>query len=125
MISFSMFGFTNCRKEAKNLDGEYTGTFVRSAPNIRAQSAKVTLYLAGNTFKGSSDIKNYPAICEGTFTITSSKIDVSNDCMFTADFDWSLVLKGEYNYELSGKQLKITRAYPGNKYDTYTLEKRN
>ena len=118
-----MFGFINCKKVANNLDGEYSGTFNRSAPNIRTRPAKVTLSITRNKFKGTSNIKNYPAICEGTFTVNGSKIDVSNDCMFTADFDWSLILKGEYEYELSGKQLKITRSYPGDKYDSYTLEK--
>ena len=124
MFSFFMFGFTGCKKEANNLDGEYSGTFNRSAPNIRTQSAKVTLSITGNKFKGTSNIKNFPAICEGTFTVSGSKIDVGNDCMFTADFDWLLILKGEYEYELTGKQLKIIRSYPGKKYDTYNLEKR-
>ncbi len=124
IFSLYLLSLANCKIDSViGLNGEYTGTFNRSAPNMKTKTSKITLKILDNKFTGTSSIANYPAICEGAFTVMESKLNVTNDCMFTANFDWSLIFKGEFEYDVLGSQLKIWRKYPGKKIDVYTLEK--
>ncbi len=43
--------------------------------------------------------------------------------MFTANFDWTYIFKGEYEVEADGKKLRILRRYPNGFIDVYNLEK--
>ena len=82
---------------------------------------------SSNTYSGVSDKPRYPAFCDGTYNIEKQKIIFVNACVWTADFDWSLILSGEYNFTLIGKLLVITRSFLGSSTDTwidkYTLTK--
>ena len=115
-----------CEKEQNSAllaDGIYKGTFIRSSPNVRYAPSKVTLTLANNTFTGSSDTNNYPAICTGTFTVVGNMINTTNSCFFTADFDWTFIFNGEFDYEVEGNKLTLSKSFPGSVYDRYILEK--
>lgn len=118
---------TGCDKLEKNKEfaATYKGTFVRTEGTTLSNEivANVTLNFTKNTFSGLSDRRNYPAICSGTFSISQSKLMVTNSCYFTADFDWALVFNGEYNYELKGNHLKIWRSYGNGSKDVYELTK--
>ena len=81
----------------ETLSGRFMGTFYRT----NNDTVNVTLTLTGNNFEGISDRVKYPAICNGTFSTTKNgndhKISFDNACAWTADFDWSLILDGEYD----------------------------
>jgi hypothetical protein len=77
-------------------EGVYEGIFYQTTPQQRNKSSQVTLELSGGKFAGLSSEDKYPAICTGTYTTKSKLIEFSNECVFTADFDWSLVLDGTY-----------------------------
>jgi hypothetical protein len=108
-------------------DGTYTGTFQRQLVTGNGEIANVSITFCSNTWSGQSDKSEYPALCNGTYKIEKQKIIFVNDCVWTAEFDWSLILGGEYNYVLEGAQLKITRYYQRQLFtdftDTYTLTK--
>jgi hypothetical protein len=130
LLAFSILFYiflTACNKNNINnaaLSGTvYKGTFIRTHPNARFAPANVSITFDSTRFSGTSDTRNYPAICSGTHKIAGQKLTVLNDCMFTADFDGTLIFKGEYDYELSGNELRITKSYPGNMYDSYILQK--
>jgi hypothetical protein len=116
-----------CKKsnETKEFEANYKGTYIRTSGNPLADpiQSTITINFTKNTFSGSSNVPKYPALCKGSFTISQSKIDVINDCYFTADFDWSYIFKGEYSYEQSGNQLRIWRTYPDGSTDLYELTK--
>lgn len=122
-----VFMLSSCEKSDKvePFAARYKGHFVRTTGNALENPAmsNVTLEFTDNTFSGSSNTMNYPAICQGSFTISQTKINISNSCMFTANFDWTLIFNGEYNYDLSGDQLRIWRDYPDGKRDQYELRK--
>jgi hypothetical protein len=105
--------------------GKYTGYFVRSTQNSNGTPSEVTLLFTAGTFTGSSDVPKYPAICEGTFSINEDKITFANSCPWTADFDWTLILSGEYTINVDGDQVKFFRDYDGAQADTYVLKKNN
>ncbi|MCA6073605.1 hypothetical protein [Fulvivirga sedimenti] len=77
-------------------DAAYTGYFYRLTPQGRIQTSNVTLELSGNKFSGISSITHYPAICSGTFTRDQKKLEFENECVFTADFDWTYIVDGTY-----------------------------
>jgi hypothetical protein len=115
----------NKAKEDQPFAANYKGTFVRmgDSPAYSPIIADVTLNFTENTFSGTSNSKNYPAICSGSFDISQSKINVNNSCFFTADFDGTLIFQGAYNYEIKGDSLSIWRTYPNGGEDVYLLAK--
>jgi hypothetical protein len=102
------------------LKGHYTGTFSYSNPYIRTRPSAVVLHLQGTSFSGNSDHARYPAIGVGSWQADNNTIRFENKSMWTADFDWNLILKGEFNYRLNGNQLSIWKTV-GNSMYTYEL----
>ena len=115
---------TACNKEKfeEEMEGHYTGTFQRISATGLYPSQSVILHLNNNSFSGSSDNARYPAICHGSWEAGASTVDFTNGCVFTADFDWTLILNGSYYYEKTGTHLKIWKK-ENEVTDTYELEK--
>ncbi len=105
------------------IDGTYVGTFGRSSPHARYESSEVTLVLQGNTFTGSSSKPQYPAICEGTYSVTGQDIEFVNQCVWTADFDWTYILSGTFRITQDGDELLLIKSYDDSVSDTYRLKK--
>ena len=123
LAAFLTLGLLSCEKEgAASISGNYTGVFFRSSPTGRWAQSQVSLNLNANSFSGQSSDARYPAICHGSWTAGDETIEFSNACMWTADFDWTLILDGEYSYELNGDHLKIWKI-AGDKTDTYDLHR--
>jgi len=101
----------------------YMGIFFRGGPLIDPLPSNVTLRFRDGVFEGTSTENNYPAICNGTYSIKGTKINFRNKCIFPANFDWGLILAGDFEYELKGDSLKIRRSYEGGNYDQYMLKK--
>lgn len=99
------------------------GTFMRGGPLIDPLPSNVTLRFRDGVFEGTSDTQHYPAICNGTYSVKGTKINFRNKCVFTANFDWSFILAGDFEYEQRGDSLIIRRGYEGGNYDQYMLKK--
>jgi hypothetical protein len=70
--------FCSCNDDSIEFElpsGTYTGTFVRSNPQVRLLTSTVVLTFTEHTFDGSSTIENYPLICKGSYNITGSEIE--------------------------------------------------
>jgi len=108
-------------------DGIYTGTFQRQQAFGGGEIAQVTITFSSNTWTGQSNMQKYPALCHGTYKLDNQKITFANDCAWTAEFDWSLILSGEFDFHLNNNQLTIIRSFLGPSTDTwsdnYTLTK--
>lgn len=104
------------------VDGTYVGIFNRSSPNAKYATANVTLTLNKGEFSGSSNINNYPAICNGTYKIFEGRVEFTNNCMFTANFDWTYILNRNFNLKIEANKIYLTRGY-GDVHDRYELEK--
>ncbi|EKT4520703.1 hypothetical protein JE945_002472 [Flavobacterium psychrophilum] len=94
----------------QNINGNYVGFFERNGV-----SSNVQLNLTNGTFNGQSTTLKFPALCNGTYIITSNTITFEDKCMWTAEFDWTLILNGEWNYIMNGNNLTLTKAN-GDKY---------
>lgn len=102
-------------------DGTYTGTFQRQVAG-GGQVAPVSLTFSGGTWTGQSQITKYPALCSGTYSISGNTVSFKNTCIWTAEFDWSLILSQDYNLTTTGNQLEMSRSQGGYR-DVYKLTK--
>lgn len=89
--------------------GIYKGQFIRSSSYSKYSPAQVSIEFNDDHFTGQSEVINYPAICSGTFRVEGNEIIFNKQCFFTADFDWTLILQGNYQYQVKDNQLEIAR----------------
>jgi hypothetical protein len=100
-----------------NLNGRYMGTFSRTGMD----TASVSILFTDNTiFSGQSDRINYPAICHGSFDLNDNLIRFNDSCAWTANFDWSLILSGQYNISNNNGTMRIWKTN-GTVTDEYLL----
>lgn len=99
----------SCKKEETqiqtNLNGTYIGIFER-----KGESANVELTFKDGSFNGKSEKANFPAICNGTYTISGNNITFTDSCFWTANFDWTLILKDHWEFNLNNKALILTKS---------------
>jgi hypothetical protein len=100
-------------------DGVYTGTFQRQLTFGGGDTAHISITFSGFSWTGFSDKSNYPALCHGTYTIKNHKISFINDCEWVTQFDWTLILGGDYAFSYNDKTLNIDRDNHGPATDTY------
>jgi hypothetical protein len=116
----------SCKKPGSTfsiLDGTYTGTFQRQTITS-GHISNVTVTFSGNNWSGESQSAKYPALCNGTFEVNGTNdINFENACIWTAEFDWTLILSGNYNIRIAGNDIEITRDYNGSVKDIYKLIK--
>lgn len=88
-------------------DGAYTGTF-KVVYDTATFTGLTTLRLDGDTYRCEGNDNRIPAGGSGTFAIRDNTIIFHDENMWTADFDWNLILQGEYHYTYDGRNLKLS-----------------
>ena len=125
MIAFlSMALFSQCEEQSQEiqLEGFYRGTFYRNNSIISAAPSQVQLFFENGTYTGSSNISRYPAICRGSYQISDEEIAFTDSCIWTADFDWTLILSGSYKYSEKLGEIILIKEYENGSQDTYRLK---
>lgn len=109
IILFLIVSFIpGCKKDKLPIqDGIYTGTFTVIYSN-GTQTNPVTVELKNRTYTSSSNANRIPAGGSGTFQINKNRMIFSDEKMWTADFDWNLILNGEYEAVFDGKKLTLS-----------------
>lgn len=112
LIFFSLFGCDKEEHVARKIEGGYyTGTFQRESDELDREIANVSFRFSSNEWNGTSDLVKYPALSKGTFSIVGDTIIFNSDGVWTADFDWTLILSGKYAISRTGDQIEFTRNY--------------
>ena len=106
----------------KMLEGSYEGIFIMTCTDCTPQSTDVVLDFDNSQFTGSSNSRNLPAIGTGAFSIKENNIQFTNASFWTADFDWSLILDGNYKCTFKEETLQLERKLGKHTY-TYQLKK--
>jgi len=109
-ILLLIFGFVgvlfSCdTNQPQLLEGNYSGTFTRGN-----ESSTVELKFENGKFEGNSEITKFPAICNGTYQVSGNKIEFTNSCAWTAEFDWGLILSGSWGLQKTNNQLTLTHS---------------
>ncbi|MDP3442531.1 MAG: hypothetical protein Q8T08_06670 [Ignavibacteria bacterium] len=131
LLILSFIFLTACQKEENidraSLDGTYKGSFQRIIAEADPMISEVTITFTANRWNGSSNIAKYPALCGGTYLVEEQSVVFHNDCIWTAEFDWSLILAGNYKIEVNGDKIFLYREYYTDGVviykDSYDLEK--
>lgn len=108
--------------------GTYSGTFnyFRIEGSNPAEIAPVTVTLTQNAYHCSTGKYEVPAGGEGVFTVLDGqKINFEDQKVRTANFDWGLILTGEYKYRLKGDSLILTKGSKDKNLYRYRLKRVN
>ncbi len=101
-------------------DGLYKGIFYRSGSSgIQSDTSQITITFSEENWKGQSSIEKYPALCQGTYAIDNDTIIFVNQCFWTAEFDWTLILSGKYKLKTDHHKVEFKRNYQPNNAPTY------
>ena len=131
-----IIAFASCEKENHEEDNRivicppykdtivYKGTFERSSIAGRT-AADVSLKFTNGVFSGSSSVNLFPAIGTGTFSTSANSVTFKNQSMWTANFDWTLILDGEFAATVKGDSLILTKFKGYDWIDTYNLKRAN
>jgi hypothetical protein len=112
---FALILSVGCKK-AKNvdilMDGNYTGVLVvtnsvKSVPLTRP----ITISLKDGKFNitPNADASLKPSGGKGTYTFKNGIGYFADEGVWTADFDWGMILNGEYDIRSSGADLTLKR----------------
>ncbi len=117
IFGLCVFSLINCSKPEKESqdktfkikEGKYSGIFYRTISWKPTEYAVVNITFTSNKWEGTSDEAYYPVICHGTYELKDSVITFNNECAFSTNFDWSLILAGDYDFLVENDTLKFSR----------------
>jgi len=97
---------------SNNLNGNYKGIFTVEYSDGTIFTNDVTVSFSGEKNYYSTGDGNhndlYPSGGNGTYVKGISKIVFSDTNIWIANFDWNLILTGEYDYSMNGNELIIS-----------------
>lgn len=97
------------------LDGNYTGDYYYTGPGesrpIKSENT-VSVNLSGKEYSSTGGVSRIPAGGGGEFNLVDKEeVQFSDKHVWTADFDWNLILNGQFIYELKNDSLILTRKF--------------
>jgi hypothetical protein len=114
----------SCKKDNLKIEeGTYTGKFTVTY-NTGIETGITTIELRNSTYTCTGNSDRIPAGGSGTYSIDNKIITFNDENMRTADFDWNLILNGQYDYTFDGKKLKISADKNSVGHYEYDLEKK-
>lgn len=104
LLSFFLF---SCKKDENNpqLNGEYVGTF-RTLVQGKLVMTDFNVSLIGDKFKVTKGNQMGSGLYE---THTNNQAVFKDQNIWTADFNWNLILTGNYTYQVKGDSLILTK----------------
>ncbi|WAC39820.1 hypothetical protein [Pedobacter sp. SL55] len=98
---------TACEKDQslRNFEGNYNGIFNASSYGLKI-NAPTEIAFANGRFTVNEGYK----LGSGTYKIISNNVvEFKDENYWTAEFDWALLLSGEYDYKINGNNLVLTK----------------
>lgn len=114
MVSVATILASCSKEEPKLLLGQYSGSYFYqnySLPAPVKSANDVVLNLdRGNTYDSNGLTSKKPAGGSGNYMILKNNaVEFTDKNIWTADFDWNLILNGRFIYELKEDSLILTR----------------
>lgn len=118
IIFFSIIALLGACSEKLNLtalDGTYKGFFYYIPPNgtqVTKSESEISVNLSGKDYTSSGHANRIPAGGTGKYSVlANNEIEFHDEKVWTADFDWGLILNGNYKYEIKKDSLILTRNF--------------
>jgi hypothetical protein len=117
ILLLSVFIFSSCEKDAgeelKLQDGTYSGKFILKNIDPGANTTDIvvatSITITGDNYTSTSGPNRTPAGGSGKFSVKSPIINFADKNVWTADFDWNLILSGDYTSEINGDSLFLSK----------------
>lgn len=93
-------------------EGIYKGTFSRVISFGPRDTSNVIINFSSDTWFGQSDSLNFPVLGQGTYKVENDLIVFTNQTNVAEDFDTTLILSGNYQFNFSYTRVEIYRYYP-------------
>lgn len=125
LFSLLILGIWGCHCDdevADPMHGRYTGMFTVTYGS-GSQSGEVILNLYAGRYTCFGNSNRIPAGGRGTYTLDEHTITFFDENVWTADFDWNLILNGEYEYTFDGQKLTLWADKNDVGHYRYELEK--
>lgn len=90
-----------------DLEGTYCGTFNLTSP-AGTETGAVRFSFDDGRYSVDGEQRYLPPRGGGTYEV-EDKIVLRDDMRHTAEFDWTLILKGAFNYEIEDGTLTMTQ----------------
>lgn len=108
------------------VDGTYYGTFTIIESSGQTQSSYVTFIFSNNKYSCLPQKKYLPPVGAGAFTTNGNMITLTDTAIHTAEFDWTLILNGDFEYSYNGNTLTLRQSdTQHNRVRTILLDKQN
>ena len=92
-------------------DGVYVGAFKRTPAWQLSQTANVSITFSNNSWSGQSDKTDFPVLGDGTYKIENKLIIFTNHSEVTPEFDTTLILFGEFQFNINNSSIEFYRYY--------------
>lgn len=113
---------SGCEGDTLNMgirEGVYAGVFTIRQSDGTEQSGLVTFTFGASTYSCLPDKPYLPPSGAGTFHSYNNTIVLKDNVGHTAEFDWTLILNGEFSFSFDGKTLTLTQN--DQKYKRYRI----
>ncbi len=90
------------------IEGSFSGTFTKISNDGTEYTNPVTVtFNSDGSYNSTASYDRVPAGGSGTFTSDSDQLHFQDEGIWTADFDWNLILNGSYSYTFDGTALRF------------------
>ncbi|WP_199136531.1 hypothetical protein [Pedobacter sp. ASV12] len=106
-LSVLALSFSACKKDPGQsaFNGTYVGTF-RTIVDGKMTSSEARIVFKGNRYQS---LKGRGS---GKFVLVDKMVRFTDENIWTADFDWGLILNNDYQYETKGDSLILDKMIP-------------
>jgi hypothetical protein len=116
-LLFVYFAISSCKEGnvQPSLDGEYVGKFYYGSLFGTTQEGAASVKIANGRFQSVGNNSRIPAGGSGAVSVVDSNtVLFSDENVWTANFDWALVLNGKYSVNVKDDSLFLDKKIEGN-----------
>ncbi len=116
ILIFISFFFISCEDDNETqllqlgtYEGTYTVIFNYGTSESHTNYSETQLILGEGYYKITENTYITPPYSLGKYELSSTNIIFQDTIIHTAEFDWSLIIHGEYQYEFEGNKLTMSQ----------------
>jgi hypothetical protein len=108
-LSLWSLGCSDLALNPSALDGAYRGTFTITNSEGVVQTGNVTFTFDGDQYSCAPETMYLPPSGAGSFQFAGHAIRLKDTVAHTAEFDWTLILNGDFSYTFDGVHLVLVQ----------------